>query len=222
VRRPTSATLAAILAAGLLVPLVTVPAPAQAAAAARRIDYRAWDAPAELRSGAQHGLRVTAGSLALDGDVDAGTWTSPWASPGFALTELVASWTARTPGDSSLRVEVRGRTRSTTSSWDTLAVWAAGDRHVRRTTSSGQADDLGSVNVDTWEVPGGVTSYQLRLTRAAGLAVGRRRRGRLLAPARRLRRRDLTARRRPGHRARRAALLADDPRGRLSAVRRRW
>jgi hypothetical protein len=51
-------------------------------------------------------------------------------------------------------------------------VWAAGDRAVRRTTDSGQADDLGSVNVDTWVVPAGVTAYQLRVTlaRPAGQA----------------------------------------------------
>lgn len=163
----------AILASLLLVPLVTVEASAtgSAAVAARRIDHLAWDAPAELRAGTSQGLRVTGGRLTLD-DADTGRWTSPWAAPGFALTQLIASWSARTPGHSSVRVEVRGRHGSTTSSWDTLAVWAAGDRYLHRTTSSGQADDLGSVNVDTWQVPGGVTSYQLRVTlvRAAGQA----------------------------------------------------
>lgn len=166
-RRLTSA----ILATALLVPLVTISAPAQAVPA-RRIAYGQWDSPAQLRSGTTAGTRVTAGRISLPAGTATGRWTSPWTSPGFALTELVASWSARTPGDSAVRVEVRGRTGSTTSSWDTLAVWAAGDRHVRRTTSSGQADDLGSVAVDTWRVPGGVTSYQLRLTltRAAGQA----------------------------------------------------
>lgn len=59
---------------------------------------------------------------------------------------------------------MRGRTGSTTSSWDTLGIWANGDRHFRRTTISGQDDDLGSVSVDTWVVPDGVTSFQLRVT----------------------------------------------------------
>ena len=164
-RRLTSA----IIASALLVPLVTAPADA---APARQVDYTVWDAPADLRTGTHPGLRVTAGRLALRDGVDTGTWTSPWATPGFALTRLVASWSALTRGDSHVRVEVRGRSGSTTSSWDTLADWAAGDAHFRRTTTSGQDDDLGSVNVDTWVVPGGVTAYQLRVTlvRAAGQA----------------------------------------------------
>ena len=149
-RRLTSAILAAVL----LTPLLgTVPA---AAAPARKISFTRFDAPAGLEG--------------LPDGVDRARWKSGWTSPGFPLTRLIASWSARTPGNSKVRVEVRGRSGATTSSWDTLAIWAAGDRHVRRTTVSGQSDDLGSVNVDTWVVPGGVTSYQLRvtMTRRAG------------------------------------------------------
>lgn len=162
-RRLTSS----ILAAALLTP-VLVAAPASAAPA-RQIAYSQWDAPAELRAGTSTGLRVTGGRLVLS-DGGTGTWLSPWEAPGFGLTRLIASWSARTPGDSAVRVEVRGRSGDRTSSWDTLASWAAGDRHVRRTTYGDQADDLGSVNVDTWVVPDGVTSYQLRLrlTRTGG------------------------------------------------------
>jgi hypothetical protein len=144
VRRLTSSLLtAALLGSGLAA------APAEAAPV-RQVAYTQWDAPATLQ--------------ALPAGVDRRTWTGPWTTPGFALTRLVASWSARTPGASRVRIEVRGRTAATTSSWDTLAIWAAGDRFVRRTTRSGQADDLGSVNVDTWVVPNGVTSYQLRVT----------------------------------------------------------
>ena len=165
-RRLTSA--AALLAC--LAPLL-VTAPAEAAPA-RRIDYAAWDAPAQLRSGTLDAVRVGAGRLRLETGADLGRWTSPWTRPGFAATRLIASWSARTPGDSRIRVEVRGRSGTTTSSWDTLASWAAGDRFTRRATDSGQADDLGSVNVDTWVAPGGVTAYRLRVTlvRAAGQA----------------------------------------------------
>ena len=165
-RRLTSA----IVASALLVPVLSA-APASAAPA-RRIAYTQWDTPAELRSGTLSGSRVTAGRVSLTSGTATGTWTSPWTAPGFALTQLIASWSARTPGDSSIRVEVRGRTGTRTSSWDRLATWAAGDRFLRRTTSSGQGDDLGSVNVDTWMVPSGVSSYQLRVTlrRAAGQA----------------------------------------------------
>ena len=159
-----------IALAAALLPGVALP-PADAAPA-RRIDYTVWDAPAQLRAGTLDALRVGAGRLALETGTDTGRWTSPWTRPGFAATQLIASWSARTPGDSSIRVEVRGRSGTSRSSWDTLAQWAAGDRFTRRTTDSGQADDLGSVNVDTWEVPGGVTAYQLRVTlvRAVGQA----------------------------------------------------
>lgn len=155
-RRLTSA----ILATALLTPVLG--AEPAVAAPARKIAYSQWDAPAELRGGQSTGLRVTGGRLVLAAST--GTWVSPWESPGFDLTRLIASWSARTPGDSSVRVEVRGRTGERTSNWDTLANWAAGDKHVRRTTYGEQDDDLGSVNVDTWMVPGGVYSYQLRLT----------------------------------------------------------
>ena len=64
---------------------------------------------------------------------------------------LVGAHAGRQPGAGR---GARPRAATTTSSWDTLGDWAAGDQHVRRTTTSGQADDLGSVNVDTWVVPG--------------------------------------------------------------------
>ncbi len=149
--------------------------PAQAAPA-RRIDYTSWDTPAQLRTGALASVRLRKGALTLTPGATTGRWTSPWTRPGFDLTRLIASWSARTPGDSRVRIEVRGRSGLATSSWDTLAVWATGDRFVRRTTHSGQADDLGSVNVDTWVVPDGVTAYRLRVTlvRAAGQKVSPR------------------------------------------------
>ncbi|GAA1165745.1 C39 family peptidase [Nocardioides aquiterrae] len=160
----------AIVASVLLVPLLAA-APAQAAPA-RQIDYTGFRGHGDFAMGSHPGLRITAGRLALRDGVDSGAWTSPWVTPGFALTRLVASWTAVTRGDSRIRVEVRGRSGETTSTWDTLALWAQDDRYFHRTTRSGQDDDLGSVNVDTWVVPGGVTAYQLRvtLTRAAGQA----------------------------------------------------
>lgn len=138
----------AILACTLLTPLVSS-VPAQAAPA-RQIGYAEWEVPA--------------GRATLPAGARTRSWTSPWETPGFALTRLVASWDARTPGDSRVRIQVRGRSGEATSSWDTLAVWAAGDRFFKRTTRAEQADDLGSVSVDTWVVPGGVTSYQLRVT----------------------------------------------------------
>ncbi|MBA2954465.1 peptidase C39 family protein [Nocardioides sp. MAH-18] len=143
-RRPTFAIFACALLTSLLA------APPAGAAPARQISYQTWDLPSAQRT--------------LPTGVDRRSWTSPWATPGFALTRLVASWEARTPGRSRVRIDVRGKAGASTSSWDTLAVWAQGDRHFKRTTRGEQADDLGSVSVDTWVVPDGVTSYQLRVT----------------------------------------------------------
>lgn len=153
----------------------TAPEAAPAARAARAVALTQWDSGASLRAGARDGLVVHAGRLSLGETTalrtwsgrqyDVGRWVSPWATPGFSLTELVASWSATTPGDSWLEVSVRGRSGSgTRSSWDVLGRWAAGDRFLRRTTVSGQADDLASVDVDTWKAPAGLAAYQLRVS----------------------------------------------------------
>ncbi|MDF1604928.1 C39 family peptidase [Nocardioides sp. YIM 152315] len=158
-RRLTSAITAALA----LSPFVAA-APASAAPA-RHITYTRWDSADELRAGRLSGVRVgRGGRVSLPPGTRAGTWRSPWAAAGFDLTRLVASWEGRTPGRSRLRVDVRGRTGSGRSGWDTLAVWAQGDRFYERTSRAAQGDDLGSVDVDTWVVPDGVSEYQLRVT----------------------------------------------------------
>lgn len=159
------------LALALVAPLLATPA--QAAPAPRRIDYQEWRG-SELKAGRFVGTAMRKGRVRLTEPVatrrfqgsryDVGRWVSRWTRPGFELTELVASWTARTPGNSWIEVQVRGRdAEGRRSSWDTLGRWAARDRHVRRTTVSGQTDDLARVNVDTWQAPGGLARYQLRV-----------------------------------------------------------
>ena len=137
------------LTAPLLGSAVGLPTAATAAPAGQ-IDYARWEAPVRLT-----GL--------LEG-VARRSWTSPWTTPGFALTQLIPSWEASTPGRSRVRIQVRGRTDTAISSWDTMAVWASGDRFLKRASKAKQPDDLGWVNVDTWVAPAGVTSYQLRVT----------------------------------------------------------
>jgi hypothetical protein len=162
----------------LLALALAVPGPAATSAAAapeaeRRIQYAEWRG-ADLAAGTFDGTLLRRARLRIGEPVatrtyggtryDVGRWVSPWRRPGFALTELIASWQATTPGDSWVEVQVRGRTaQGTRSSWDTLGRWAAGDRHVRRTSVGGQGDDLADVNVDTWQVPGGVRAWQLRV-----------------------------------------------------------
>ena len=145
--------------------LVGAPAPA-GAAVQRHIAYRSWGTDAELRTGALQGTVVADGTVRLAPRTDRGTWTSPWVAPPFALTELVPSWDAMTPGASRLTVEVRGRTSSGPTSWDTAATWAYGDRYVRRASGASQPDDGGRMSYDTWltNASAGVTGWQVRVT----------------------------------------------------------
>jgi len=160
-------------------------APAARRAAARRVDLTRWATPAELGRGTMRGTTVHRGRVVLSQPqatrrlagtrYDAGTWLSPWTAPGFDYSELIASWSARTPAASLVEVSVRGRAPDgTRSSWDTLARWAASDQHVKRTSLGSQDDDLASVNVDTWVArqDAGLRSWQLRVTllRKAGTA----------------------------------------------------
>ncbi len=169
--------LARRLALPLLALALVVPGPAATSAGApapeRRIQYAEWRA-STLADGTFVGTVLRKARVRIGRPVatrhyggttyDVGRWVSPWHRPGFGLTELIASWQATTPGNSWVEVQVRGRTaQGRRSSWDTLGRWAAGDRHVRRTSVGGQGDDLGGVAVDTWQVPGGVRAWQLRV-----------------------------------------------------------
>ncbi|GAA4078251.1 peptidase C39 family protein [Nocardioides kongjuensis] len=91
-------------------------------------------------------------------------WRSPWVAPGFDYTELITSWSARTPGSSWISVEVRGRAASgARTSWDTLARWAAKDRFLARRSGGAQSDDGTRVATDTWRTAG-LASYRIRVT----------------------------------------------------------
>ena len=160
-----------LLALALLTPFLATPA--HAAPPPRRIAYLEWRG-ADLAAGRFAGTELRGDRVRVaeptrtrryQGDTyRVGRWRSRWTAPGFDLTELIASWTASTPGNSWIEVQVRGRTAAgRRSSWDTLARWAARDRHVRRTTVSGQSDDLARVNVDTWVADAGVARWQLQV-----------------------------------------------------------
>lgn len=163
-----------LAATALALPLLAVVDGPAAAGTTRRIHDARFDTAAELASGRASGLQVVRGGLALGGGTrlrtvagqryEQGSWTSPWRSPGFSFTELIPSWHARTPGNSWVEVQVRGRRADgTRSSWDTLARWTSGDRHLLRTSFASQDDDLARVAVDTWQAPNGLASWQLRL-----------------------------------------------------------
>jgi hypothetical protein len=180
-------TCSLLLATGMAATALLVPSsPAGAQAPTRRIDYVHWDSGAALKGGQLKGVEVRQGKLRL-GDEPAGTrayaghryatgsWTSPWRSPGFGLTELIPSWDTATPGNSFVEISVRGRTDAgRRSSWDVVGRWAARDRYVRRTSVPGQGDDLAGVNVDTWQVDSasGVADWQVRVTLLRGGSKG--------------------------------------------------
>ncbi len=169
--RTVTSTAVALAAVSTVLPatLATSSGAAHAAGPERRIVHTEWSTRAELRQGAAHGVRIKAGTLRLgepvgtSGRYEYGRWRSPWVRPGFPLTELVPSWTGRTPGDSFIRVEVRGRGGDQRSSWDTISDWALDDTGPRRTSGGTQGDDVGSVAYDTW-LTSGVRAYQVRVT----------------------------------------------------------
>jgi hypothetical protein len=178
VRIPLTVLLGASAAA---VALSAVPTPEPAAARStvpRHTAVTQWDTAAHFANGTGRGHTVVGDELRIGrpvvaGDWEHATWTSPWRTQKFALTEAVPSWDARTPGKSRLHVWIRGRTAGgTVTSWDRLAVWAYGDRHHARRSGDSQPDDGGRVSYDTWLTNSstGVTSWQLqvRLERPRG------------------------------------------------------
>src|SRR5215212_137375 len=108
-------------------------APVQAAPGVR-ISYHRWASASQLAQGTAQGAAVqegrlvigrAAGTARLDGTgYEWARWTSPEVTPGFDLTELVPSWTARTPGSTGVKGEVRGTTAAgTATGWDTSSRW---------------------------------------------------------------------------------------------------
>ena len=156
-----------------------------AASPPREIAYRQWDTAAQLRAGSFSGTTVRSGKLRLywpkaratlaGRSYDVGSWTSPWVTPGFGLTELIPSWSSSTPEGTVVQVDARGISLGgTRSSWDTLGRWASGDRSYKRTSLGTQTDDLARVATDTWLASyGGFRAYQLRvrLYRKAGTSL---------------------------------------------------
>jgi hypothetical protein len=110
------------------------------------------------------------GALTLAGGGVEGTWTSPWIRPGFDLGDVVASWNAYTPPGSYLDVEIQGVSHvGFETGWYSLGRWVDDDdAGVRRSSRPGQADELGSVDVDIFRAGARLDAYRLRVTLARG------------------------------------------------------
>ncbi|MDP3969926.1 MAG: C39 family peptidase [Nocardioides sp.] len=173
-----------VAALALVLPVAVV-SPAQAASKpVKRIVHTSWGDASAFASGIRRGVTVTPAGVRIAAKpagrrayadphgnptrrYQFGRWASPWTEPGFALTELISSWSATTPRHTWVQVEMRGRTAGgTVGSWDTLARWSSGDGWFHRTSDGAQPDDLGRVATDTWRAHAGtrVTGYQLRVT----------------------------------------------------------
>lgn len=150
-------------AARAVTPASATPAPADSPAA---IVFTRFDSAAAFGAGTSDGTLVEADHLRLADGLAHGTWVSPWVDPGFAYTELIASWNADTPGASWLRVEAQATTAGgRQTNWYTLGIWAAGEAHLKRTSVRGQADQDARVETDTlFAVSQPLAGYRLRVT----------------------------------------------------------
>ncbi|MFB9626400.1 C39 family peptidase [Nonomuraea helvata] len=104
------------------------------------------------------------------------SWSSDERRIGFSATQLVASWTARTPPGSWIEVALRARTElGDLTKWYVMGRWS--EHGEPRTSVPGQGDENGDVAVDTFVARRPVVSYQVRVTshgagaRVTGLGV---------------------------------------------------
>jgi peptidase C39-like protein len=88
---------------------------------------------------------------------DGQTWTTPWCEPGFAFTDLVASWSATTPRGTWIEIAAQARG---TRTWHVLGRWASGARARRRASVHGDAQ----VDIDIWRPGDDVDAYRLRVS----------------------------------------------------------
>jgi hypothetical protein len=168
---------ALVCCSGLSAAMLVVVAP-PSSAADRLVSFSRWEGGPAFRAGTRTGLRLQHGVLVLKDasarrayhgtSYDVGSWTSAPVAPGFGFSQLVASWSASTPRNSWVEVRVR----VAGGHWMVLGRWASSDKHVHRTSVSGQSDAAGHVDVDTWKASSSASSYQLqvRLMRRAGAA----------------------------------------------------
>ncbi|GAA2873945.1 membrane protein [Actinoplanes cyaneus] len=129
----------------------------------RSLAYREWTAP-EVNGGDGYGAGIDSDDVrGVDIDDESlRRWTSPMVEPGFAVAELVPSWSARTPGSTRIIVEARGVTAAgALTRWYDLGHWS----EQERTSITGQGDQDGRVDTDTLiAAADGWTAAQLRIT----------------------------------------------------------
>ncbi|MFD5093249.1 C39 family peptidase [Amycolatopsis thailandensis] len=147
------------------------------------IDHHEWSGRHGFRDGRLEGLDLDRGALRIDRPIgtvehtepalgttktyEYGQWTSRSHKQGFDASQLVASWNAKTPAKTWIKIEAKGRTASgAETAWYVMGRWAAGDADIKRTSVDGQSDANAAVDVDTLVMKAGVAlrSYQLRVS----------------------------------------------------------
>ena len=165
---------------------VATAAATSAAPAARRVAFRCWAGP-DLAQGSHSGTRATTAGLVLAGSVekrvytdpfpggvtrtyDMATWTSPAVTPGFGLTQAIASWEADTPDGSWVEVSIGGTSSGGFSGWFVVGRWCSNDPAqggaIHRCSVDGQATAVARMDTDTLSLLGGatLTSWAVRVT----------------------------------------------------------
>lgn len=97
-----------------------------------------------------------------------GSWTSADLPSGFDVTELIASWTASTPGRSWIEVQVQARTTGgERSPWLVLGRWCRFDPEqgggIKRHSLEDQPDEIASIYTDTLAARSGTALRDVKL-----------------------------------------------------------
>ncbi|GMA20444.1 peptidase C39 family protein [Arsenicicoccus piscis] len=92
-------------------------------------------------------------------------WTTGWATPGFAFTQLVASWRAFTPSGSWISYWVQGLTTSgATTAWFSMGRWSQmTSGSPTRMSVNGQGDAFASIATDTLKARTGYSFKSFRI-----------------------------------------------------------
>ncbi|WP_433165749.1 peptidase C39 family protein [Kribbella sp. CA-247076] len=184
----TAHSLTALIAGAVVLTCGALPSEASKVPQLRDIAYTTWTSTTDFLAGAHSGTTVADGALTFgtstgttsyvdpfgDGTAksyDRTSWTSPVVTPGFRLTELIASWNATTPPGTWVEVAMSGRTDlGSTTKWYVLGRWSSGDDtaagDIHRTSVPSQGDANGSVAVDTFVAAKGrsLDRWQLKVT----------------------------------------------------------
>jgi hypothetical protein len=97
-----------------------------------------------VAAGAYHGRNFYNGGTFMVGEA-----TSPVLRTPHPFFEAVASWNAETPEGTWLEVQISAQVGTRWTKWYNLGIWARNTESVERHSVSGQADQDGTVAVDT-------------------------------------------------------------------------